>query len=224
MSKSVNVPPTSIGDTGVVSLASEKGITVRLDTGENVDIDPNSLTAKGMDHGYALTLHDMQGATVDNVVIAMSANERLATQKSFYVAVSRVKDEATLVTDEPDRLADKIQRQTGERPNALDVLRQEELPKEPSISDTSDRASSKDLKSEHQLSADQEKENSDKDKDEQNTKTEKERGQSELSEHDTEARTGERDASPAPDSSDRINKLDEQAQSLGIERMRKQER
>lgn len=216
--------PTSYGDTGVVSLASEKGIIVRLDTGENVDIDPNSLTAKGMDHGYALTLHDMQGATVDNVVIAMSANERLATQKSFYVAVSRVKDEATLVTDEPDRLADKIQRQTGERPNALDVLRQEELPKEPSISDTSDRASSKDLKPEPQLSADQEKENSDKDKDEQNTKTEKERGQSELSEHDTEARMGERDASPAPDSSDRINKLDEQAQSLGIERMRQQER
>jgi ATP-dependent exoDNAse (exonuclease V) alpha subunit len=60
-----------------------------------------------MDHAYAMTGHGMQGATVDRIVVAMGGNEYLANQKAFYVAISRAKDEAILVTDNAQRLAER---------------------------------------------------------------------------------------------------------------------
>ena len=43
-------------------------------------------------------------------------------QKSLYVAISRARDRADLVTDDPKRLADQLERATGERIAALDAV------------------------------------------------------------------------------------------------------
>ena len=77
------------GDTGTIKAASEDQIVVQMDSGQVKTLDPDALRAKGMDHTYALTVHNMQGTTVDSIVLAMGGNEILANQKSFYVGVSR---------------------------------------------------------------------------------------------------------------------------------------
>ena len=75
-----------------------------------------------MQLAYASTARDFQGSTVDRVLLGMSSTEQLTTQKSFYVALSRMRDTIHLVTDRVDKLASKIADETGERMNALEAL------------------------------------------------------------------------------------------------------
>ncbi len=101
------------------------------------EISQRSLAASGMDHAYALTGHDFQGATVDRIIVAMSSNETLADQKSFYVAVSRARDDVHLNTDDAHQLADRLTKQTGQTLPALEAwlaarLERESEPQAPS--------------------------------------------------------------------------------------------
>ena len=60
---------------------------------------------------------------MDRIIAAMpSGNTNLVNQKSLYVAISRARDRADLVTDDPKRLADQLERATGERIAALDAV------------------------------------------------------------------------------------------------------
>ncbi|MEX0303143.1 MAG: C-terminal helicase domain-containing protein, partial [Leisingera sp.] len=70
---------------------------------------------------YAATAHAVQGESVDRVIEAMRSTERLATRKSFYVEISRARDEAILLTEDPERLSRTIERETGLRQTALDT-------------------------------------------------------------------------------------------------------
>ncbi len=89
---------------------------------DDLTIPKDSLAARGMQLAYAATAHDFQGGTVDRVILGMTSGERLATQKSFYVALSRMRDTIHLVTDDADKLAARITSETGERMNALEAL------------------------------------------------------------------------------------------------------
>ncbi|MDG2339653.1 MAG: AAA family ATPase, partial [Paracoccaceae bacterium] len=109
------------GETGKIRAITEERITIKTRDGDTKELDRNTLAAAGMDHAYALTAHDFQGATVDKIIVAMSANERLADQKNFYVSVSRARDEVTLITDRPDDLARRLEEQTGEKVTALET-------------------------------------------------------------------------------------------------------
>ena len=67
------------------------------------------------------TVHAFQGRTVDRIIAAMPADHpNLTTQQAFYVAISRARDRAELVTDDAWKLADQLERATGERVAALD--------------------------------------------------------------------------------------------------------
>lgn len=109
------------GDQGRILRIGPSELTVELVDGQKRQLDPRQLAAQGMDHAYALTGHDMQGATVDRIIVAMGAREYLADQKSFYVGISRARDEATLVTDDPAKLAERLAQQTGEKISALEA-------------------------------------------------------------------------------------------------------
>ena len=67
------------------------------------------------------TVHAFQGRTVDRIIAAMPADHpKLTTQQAFYVAISRARDRAELVTDDARKLADQLEKATGERVAALD--------------------------------------------------------------------------------------------------------
>ncbi|MFY0312526.1 MobF family relaxase [Leisingera sp. D0M16] len=89
--------------------------------GTRVTVPGNSLAARGLEHDYAATAHAVQGESVDRVIVAMRSTERLATRKSFYVEISRARDEAILLTEDPERLSRTIERETGLRQTALDT-------------------------------------------------------------------------------------------------------
>jgi conjugative relaxase-like TrwC/TraI family protein len=109
------------GDTGRITRLDDETITVTTKEGVTKDIARGSLAATGLDHGYALTAHDFQGATVNKIIVAMSSTETMADQKAFYVAVSRARDDITLVTDDPERLAARLEAQTGQKITALEA-------------------------------------------------------------------------------------------------------
>ena len=92
---------------------------MRLDKGETARVNLASFTGRGLDHGYALTAHAYQGQTVENIIVGMGSTERLATQKALYVQISRVKDAATIITDNVPKLIGTITRETGESMDAL---------------------------------------------------------------------------------------------------------
>lgn len=112
------------GARGRITKVTEAGIDVTLHGGRKLSVPTDSLAARGLDHAYAATAHDFQGATVDRIIVGMTPDEQLTSQKSFYVNISRARDHVTLVTTDPGKLADRIQRETGERPAALDAYAQ----------------------------------------------------------------------------------------------------
>lgn len=107
-----------------VSLVSEDRVVIETQDRQRVSLATDTLAAQGMQLAYAATGHDFQGTTVKDVILGMVSNEKLANQKSFYVGVSRMKDSVHLVTDDVDKLTARLERDTGERVDALQALRE----------------------------------------------------------------------------------------------------
>ncbi|WP_299752378.1 MobF family relaxase [uncultured Tateyamaria sp.] len=107
---------------GHIKSVEKDGFTVLSKDGDELTIPTDSLAARGMQLAYASTAHDFQGSTVDRVLLGMSSTEQLTTEKSFYVALSRMREKIHLVTDHVDKLASKIADESGERMNALEAL------------------------------------------------------------------------------------------------------
>lgn len=117
------------GDRGAIESISDRDATVRLKGGSTVSLPLSSLAGLAMDHDYANTAHALQGQTVERVVVGMRAAERLVSQKSFYVAISRASGAAELITDDAGKLAENIEKQSGEPADALDTYVAHELEK-----------------------------------------------------------------------------------------------
>jgi conjugative relaxase-like TrwC/TraI family protein len=96
------------GTRGVIRAIGDDSITVTVAGRDPVSLPLAGVTARGLDHAYAST------------VVGLSSAEQLATQKSFYVAISRMREEALLVTDDAAALANRIEANTGDRPTALE--------------------------------------------------------------------------------------------------------
>jgi len=72
-------------------------------------------------HDYVSTAHASQGMTADRVIYhAESFRRNLASQKAFYVAISRAKHQAIVYTDNQDELISQLQENAGEKQNAKD--------------------------------------------------------------------------------------------------------
>jgi len=86
-------------------------LTVRFDDGRQEVLAGDQLGADRLDYAYAVTVHRMQGATVDQAhVIADGDGRELA-----YVAMSRARDTSHIyvVADDLDQAADDLRREWG---------------------------------------------------------------------------------------------------------------
>jgi ATP-dependent exoDNAse (exonuclease V) alpha subunit len=108
------------GARGTIAAITTDAVTVKMPGRDAVTLPLESVAARGLDHAYASTVHDFQGSTVNRIIVGLSSAEQLATQKSFYVAISRMREEAVLVTDDAAALAKRIEANTGDRPTALE--------------------------------------------------------------------------------------------------------
>ncbi|WP_299775763.1 MobF family relaxase [uncultured Tateyamaria sp.] len=109
------------GERAVVTNTDDGKVGLTTRDGREMAIDARSLGARGLEHDYAATAHSVQGGSVHRVIVAMNAHERLATQKAFYVEISRARYEATLITDNPEALAKNIAENTGVRMTATEA-------------------------------------------------------------------------------------------------------
>ena len=112
------------GERAMVSGIDAERQTVTL---TRIDGDPLTLdTTKPLhlDHGYCSTVHSAQGQTADRVLIDADTLSMTTSESSYYVAISRAREEATIYTDDKESLPTAIER-SDEKTAALDVQRQE---------------------------------------------------------------------------------------------------
>ena len=96
--------------------------TLKLANGREQRLDLSDPRDSHLRHAYVQTAYAAQGQTAERVLIhADSRSTNLVDQKMLYVALSRAKGEAVVVTDDRDRLVRVIYERAGEKQTALEV-------------------------------------------------------------------------------------------------------
>ena len=92
----------------VESITPDGRITARLDDNRRVEF--NATEHRHFDHGYAVTSHSSQGLTTERVLIHAdtSVHPDLLSSRFGYVAVSRASHDATIFTNDINRLAQQL--------------------------------------------------------------------------------------------------------------------
>lgn len=94
--------------------------TLKLANGREQRLDLSDPRDTHLRHAYVQTVHAAQGQTAERVLIhADSKATNLVDQKMLYVALSRAKGEAVVVTDDRDRLVRAITERAGEKQTAM---------------------------------------------------------------------------------------------------------
>jgi conjugative relaxase-like TrwC/TraI family protein len=96
--------------------------TIALANGREQRLDLTDPRDAHLRHAYVQTAHAAQGQTAERVLIhADSRSANLVDQKMLYVALSRAKSEAIVVTDDKARLIRAIHERAGEKQTAMVV-------------------------------------------------------------------------------------------------------
>jgi ATP-dependent exoDNAse (exonuclease V) alpha subunit len=96
-------------------------ISARDAQGHLQTLDTAVLRDSHLEHAYCSTAYAAQGKTADRVFVhAESFRTNLATQQSFYVAVSRAQDEVRIYTDDREKLIGQVERESGQKSQALE--------------------------------------------------------------------------------------------------------
>ena len=94
--------------------------TVKLANGREQKLDLSDPRDTHLRHAYVQTAHAAQGQTAERVLIhADSRSTNLVDQKMLYVALSRAKAEAMVVTDNKTQLVRAIYERAGEKQTAM---------------------------------------------------------------------------------------------------------
>jgi conjugative relaxase-like TrwC/TraI family protein len=96
--------------------------TIALANGREQRLDLADPRDAHLRHAYVQTAHAAQGQTAERVLIhADSRSANLVDQKMLYVALSRAKSEAIVVTDDKARLIHAIHERAGEKQTAMEA-------------------------------------------------------------------------------------------------------
>lgn len=79
-------------------------------------------TYKTWDHGYAETVYSAQSKTYARAYVLAPVNSGLVNGQNYYTAITRARYGVKLWTEDPERLADKLARRSGEKSSALEAL------------------------------------------------------------------------------------------------------
>jgi conjugative relaxase-like TrwC/TraI family protein len=92
----------------IESIAPDGRISARLDN--NCQVEFNALDHRHFDHGYAVTSHSSQGLTAERVLVNADTGVHpdLLNSRFGYVSISRASHEATLFTDDMNKLSPQL--------------------------------------------------------------------------------------------------------------------
>lgn len=107
------------GHVGIIKLIDDTTMTVDFG-GEIKVIDLQKNTNRHFELAYAQTVYSVQGQTFqESVLIAESWRVNLINQASFYVAVSRAKENVSIFTDNSQKLREGIDERLGVKESAI---------------------------------------------------------------------------------------------------------
>lgn len=101
----------------VVASVSDSGITLSDATRQVVIAGTGPLH---LDLAYVGTVHGSQGQTKDSVIMNLETESRTTKRDTFYVGISRVREDLKIFTDKADSLARAVNR-NEEKTAALDI-------------------------------------------------------------------------------------------------------
>lgn len=108
--------------TATVEKVEQQSVTFRLENGRTVTMTKDDPQLRFLDYGYAVTSIGAQGRTVDRVFGVFSGAAQFTTnQRSFYVTISRARDEARLFVYDRERTIEKIRETTGAKLSAIEA-------------------------------------------------------------------------------------------------------
>ena len=111
------------GAAGRVSGINGERVSIALSNGRNMTLSKKDRALGLIDHDYVKTAHSAQGQTSDEAILVTDSNHPfLTTQQSFYVGLSRARNGVTIITDDRDQLQKTLERNSGEKIEALDIL------------------------------------------------------------------------------------------------------
>ena len=111
------------GATAVIEAIGHKTVVLDTDDGRRLKLDLDDPRLRHIAHAYASTVHAAQGLTRDKVIAVLdSGHGHLANQQTFYVEISRARDEAIILTDNREQLAETLEENTGEVLTALEAV------------------------------------------------------------------------------------------------------
>lgn len=97
-----------------VSKVTKKDVTFKDEQGEAYKMKLDQFVSHHFDFRYSSTVYSAQGRTSDHVIaIADTKHEQLVNAASFYVAVSRPRYGATVITDSAEGLRNALRQRTG---------------------------------------------------------------------------------------------------------------
>ncbi len=110
------------GAEATIERIGRTSLVLVTDDDRRLEMDLDDPRLRHMAHAYATTVHAAQGQTRDRVIAVLdSGHGHLANQQTFYVEISRARDEAIVVTDNREHLSQTLQENTGEVLTALEA-------------------------------------------------------------------------------------------------------
>ena len=98
-------------------------VRFRTADGRGLRLSRDDPQLRHLDHAYSATVHGAQGTSTDRVIAVLdSGHGALADQATFYVEVTRARDEAVILTDNREQLAETLEERTGLRMTALEAV------------------------------------------------------------------------------------------------------
>ncbi|WP_348635586.1 hypothetical protein [Sphingobium sp. Sx8-8] len=106
---------------GTVEKLHESIATIRWDRDARTKTVDLSIH-KTWDHGYAETVYSSQSKTYARVYVLAPMGSSLVNGQNFYTAITRARFGVKLWTEDRDRLAEKLKRNSGEKTSSLEGL------------------------------------------------------------------------------------------------------
>ncbi|MCP5400454.1 MAG: relaxase domain-containing protein [Sphingomonas sp.] len=106
---------------GTVERLDGEVATIRWDR-DNREQRVDLATHKTWDHGYAETVYSAQSKTYDRAYVLAPVESGLVNGQNYYTAITRARYGVKLWTEDPQRLAQKLEQRSGEKTSALEGL------------------------------------------------------------------------------------------------------
>ena len=130
-------------ETAWVASVSKENIAMETASGEAISLPRNDPMAAHLDHAYAMTANEAQGKTAERAIAVIDSKEKnLATRRRFYIQISRVKTDLSLVVDSKEEAQKQISRFSGDKTSALETMEQASKRGEPMMDLGNDQADS----------------------------------------------------------------------------------